>query len=233
MGMHAHAHTTCCGWRRQVSLAWILVHLYEEPELLAAARHELEGCSDLANYSQLQQMEVQDARLSYARGHYRRLSRACARACSQFVNSCIDESVRLHTMLPGNTVLRKTLSDVRLLDVDIPADSLLWLYPNAVHQDEQCARLFAPLRFAHTPPSCRSSHGLYPSSLRAIRRFRGRAELLPDAANRGREDQTHGGGVRAGHLRLGAEAVHRREDGPRDDLRFLGRIAALHGRQRP
>jgi hypothetical protein len=29
--------------------------------------------------------------------------------------------VRLHTMLPGNTVLRKTLSDVRLLDVDIPA----------------------------------------------------------------------------------------------------------------
>jgi hypothetical protein len=47
--------------------------------------------------------------------------RARARACSQFVNSCIDESVRLHTMLPGNTVLRKTLSDVRLLDVDIPA----------------------------------------------------------------------------------------------------------------
>lgn len=79
MGMHAHAHTTCCGWRRQVSLAWILVHLYEEPELLAAARHELEGCSDLANYSQLQQMEVQDARLSYARGHYRRLE-PCVRA---------------------------------------------------------------------------------------------------------------------------------------------------------
>lgn len=107
----------------QVSLAWILVHLYEQPELLAAARHELEGCSDLANYSQLQRME--------------------------FVNSCIDESVRLHTMLPGNTVLRKTLSDVRLLDVDIPADSLLWLYPNAVHQDEQYfedAPSFCPMR---------------------------------------------------------------------------------------
>ena len=67
----------------------------------------------------------------------------CAR--SQFVNSCIDESVRLHTMLPGNTVLRKTLSDIRLLDVDIPADSLIWLYPNAVHQDEECARAVAPL----------------------------------------------------------------------------------------
>lgn len=56
----------------------------------------------------------------------------------QFLNLCIDESVRLHTMLPGNTVLRKTVADVSLLDVQIPAGSMIWLYPNAVHQDEQC-----------------------------------------------------------------------------------------------
>jgi len=107
----------------QVSLAWILVHLYSQPELLAEARRELEGCTEMADYSQLQDME--------------------------FVNSCIDESVRLHTMLPGNTVLRKTLADVRLLDVDVPAGSLLWLYPNAVHQDEHYfaePQSFCPMR---------------------------------------------------------------------------------------
>ena len=42
----------------QVSLAWILVHLYSQPELLAMARRELEGCSDLTDYSQLQKMEA-------------------------------------------------------------------------------------------------------------------------------------------------------------------------------
>ena len=71
-----------------------------------------------------------------------------------FINSCIDESVRLHTMLPGNTVLRKTLADVRLLDVDIPAGALLWLYPNAVHQDEQYfseAQSFCPMRLLKEP----------------------------------------------------------------------------------
>merc|ERR1712021_8395 len=71
----------------QVSLAWILVHLYEQPELLAAAREELEACTDLADYSQLQKMEF--------------------------------------------------------------VDSLLWLYPNAVHQDEQYfedAPSFCPMR---------------------------------------------------------------------------------------
>jgi hypothetical protein len=35
--------------------------VYEQPELLEAARHDLAGCSDLADYSQLQQMEVQHA----------------------------------------------------------------------------------------------------------------------------------------------------------------------------
>jgi len=112
----------------QVSLAWILVHLYSQPELLAMARRELEGCSDLTDYSQLQKME--------------------------FVNSCIDESVRLHTMLPGNTVLRKTVADVSLLDVQIPAGSLIWLYPNAVHQDEQYfteAKSFCPMRLLKGP----------------------------------------------------------------------------------
>ena len=96
----------------------------------------------------------------------------CAR--SQFVNSCIDESVRLHTMLPGNTVLRKTLSDIRLLDVDIPADSLIWLYPNAVHQDEECARAVAPLPpCPHAPLNRRRAAVLPPPSLplRAARRL--------------------------------------------------------------
>ena len=31
----------------QVSLSWILAHLYEDPELLATARDELSGCDDL------------------------------------------------------------------------------------------------------------------------------------------------------------------------------------------
>jgi len=107
----------------QVSLAWILVHLYSQPELLEEARRELQGCADLSDYQQLAQMG--------------------------FANSCIDESVRLHTMLPGNMVLRKTLADVHLLGVHVPADSLIWLYPNAVHQDESLfpqAASFCPMR---------------------------------------------------------------------------------------
>lgn len=107
----------------QVSLAWILVHLYSQPALLAEARRELADCSDLTDYKQLEKME--------------------------FINSCIDESVRLHTMLPGNTVLRKTLADIPLLGTTVPAGSLVWLYPNAVHQDESVfpnAQAFCPMR---------------------------------------------------------------------------------------
>ena len=81
-------------------------------------------------------------------------STACHRyACLQrlpFLNSCIDESVRLHTMLPGNTVLRKAARDVAFEGVSIPRGSYLWLYPNAVHQDpcyfEEPAK-FCPMRF--------------------------------------------------------------------------------------
>lgn len=124
----------------QVSLAWILVHLYSQPELLAMARRELEGCSDLTDYSQLQKMEARArARAAPCAPRATLLTRLALTSPRQFVNSCIDESVRLHTMLPGNTVLRKTVADVSLLDVQIPAGSLIWLYPNAVHQDEQCA----------------------------------------------------------------------------------------------
>lgn len=129
----------------QVSLAWILVHLYSQPELLAMARRELEGCSDLTDYSQLQEMEARERARGARMLPHAGLSRTpldadrTDLAPPQFVNSCIDESVRLHTMLPGNTVLRKTVTDVSLLDVQIPAGSLIWLYPNAVHQDEHCA----------------------------------------------------------------------------------------------
>jgi len=35
--------------------------VYEQPELLEAARQDLAGCPDLADYSQLQRMEVQHA----------------------------------------------------------------------------------------------------------------------------------------------------------------------------
>mmetsp|Transcript_25172 Transcript_25172/g.43020 ORF Transcript_25172/g.43020 Transcript_25172/m.43020 type:complete len:518 (-) Transcript_25172:290-1843(-) len=107
----------------QVSLAWILVHLYSEPALLERARAELATCSSLSQYSQL-------SRLS-------------------FLNACIDESVRLHTMLPGNTVLRKALADVQFRGGRIPEGSLIWLYPNAVHQDEAYftdASSFCPMR---------------------------------------------------------------------------------------
>ena len=73
-----------------MSLAWILVHLYSEPELLSLARDEIRACSALDSYAGLSEMA--------------------------FVNSCIDESVRLHTMLPGNTVLRKARRDVTIGD---------------------------------------------------------------------------------------------------------------------
>lgn len=107
----------------QVSLGWILVHLYSEPALLARARTEVAACPEAASYSQIERMT--------------------------FLNACIDESVRLHTMLPGNTVLRKSKVDLTFENTHIPEGSILWLYPNAVHQDEQYfaqPRSFCPMR---------------------------------------------------------------------------------------
>jgi len=107
----------------QVSLAWILAHLYAEPELLETARAELRSCPDLAQYSNLSELA--------------------------FINSCIDESVRLHTMLPGNTVVRRATETLAFEGVQIPEGSLLWLYPNAVHRDERYfpqATSFCPYR---------------------------------------------------------------------------------------
>lgn len=95
----------------QVSLAWILVHLYSDPELLARARAEIAACPDLGNYAKLLDLE--------------------------FLNSCIDESVRMHTMLPGNVVLRKTLRDLQLGEATVKEGSILWLYPNAIHRDDK------------------------------------------------------------------------------------------------
>jgi len=115
----------------QVSLAWILVHLYSQPELLDTARAELRQSASLTDYASLVQLP--------------------------FVNSCIDEAVRMHTMLPGNTVVRRVKSDVTFTDdacgkVRIPAGSMVWLYPNAVHLDEAFfpePRSFCPMRMLH------------------------------------------------------------------------------------
>jgi len=103
----------------QVSLAWILVHLYSQPELLARARAEIAGCEDLADYACLMELP--------------------------FLNACIDEAVRMHTMLPGNTVLRRAKTEVQLGDATVPKGSVLWLYPNAVHKDE--AYFEKPMQF--------------------------------------------------------------------------------------
>ena len=107
----------------QVSLAWILVHLYSDPDLLRRAREEIASCTDLTDYSKLAELP--------------------------FLNSCIDEAVRLHTMLPGNTVLRKTKDELTLGDETIAKGSVLWLYPNAVHLDEEYfpqPQKFCPMR---------------------------------------------------------------------------------------
>ena len=110
----------------QVSLAWILVHLYSDPPLLQRARDELASCADLRRYAELEALP--------------------------FLNSCIDEAVRLHTMLPGNTVLRKTKRAVQLGSHTVPAGAVLWLYPNAVHLDEEVfpqPKAFCPMRLLH------------------------------------------------------------------------------------
>jgi len=107
----------------QVSLAWILVHLYSEPQLLQRAREELAATPAAENYAQIERLS--------------------------FLNACIDESVRLHTMLPGNTVLRKSKVDLTFEATHIPEGSILWLYPNAVHQDDayfEKAASFCPMR---------------------------------------------------------------------------------------
>mmetsp|Transcript_115830 Transcript_115830/g.201091 ORF Transcript_115830/g.201091 Transcript_115830/m.201091 type:complete len:581 (-) Transcript_115830:50-1792(-) len=107
----------------QVSLAWILVHLYAEPELLARARKEIAECPDLNDFTALSELE--------------------------FLNSCIDEAVRMHTTLPGNTVLRKTKHDLQLGEATVKEGSIIWLYPNAVHGDERYfpqAGKFCPMR---------------------------------------------------------------------------------------
>ena len=99
------------------------MHLYAEPTLLAKARDEIASCDDLTDYSKLAELP--------------------------FLNSCIDEAVRLHTMLPGNTVLRKTKRDVQLGSHTVPAGAVLWLYPNAVHLDDGVfpePKAFCPMR---------------------------------------------------------------------------------------
>ena len=113
----------------QVSLAWILAHLYSDPSLLQRARDEISS-SDAAS----------------AEGGLRRYSDLEE---LPFLNSCIDEAVRLHTMLPGNTVLRKTKRTVQLGSHTVPAGAVLWLYPNAVHLDEDVydePKAFCPMR---------------------------------------------------------------------------------------
>ena len=107
----------------QVSLAWILVHLYGDDELLRRARDEIATITDLEDYAELERLP--------------------------FLNSCIDEAVRLHTMLPGNTVLRKTKREIQLGSHTVDAGSVLWLYPNAVHLDEEYfpePKAFCPMR---------------------------------------------------------------------------------------
>jgi len=107
----------------QVSLAWILVHLYGDAALLDRAREEIRACPKLDEYQELSHLK--------------------------FLNSCIDESVRMHTMLPGNTVLRKTKRDIRLGDSTVKEGSVLWLYPNAVHLDDTYfpePKKFCPMR---------------------------------------------------------------------------------------
>jgi len=107
----------------QVSLAWVLVHLYDDPALLQRARDEIAACPDLSDYAALERLP--------------------------FLNSCIDEAVRMHTMLPGNTVLRKTKRDVQLGSHTVAAGSVMWLYPNAVHLDEAFfpePKAFCPMR---------------------------------------------------------------------------------------
>ena len=52
-------------------------------------------------------------------------------------------------MLPGNTVLRKARRDVTIGEATVKAGSVLWLYPNAVHQDEAYfpePKAFCPMR---------------------------------------------------------------------------------------
>jgi len=110
----------------QVSLAWILVHLYSDPALLQQARDEIASCADLRKYAEVEQMP--------------------------FLNSCIDEAVRLHTMLPGNTVLRKAKRAVQLGSHTAPPGAVLWLYPNAVHLDKSFhpePKAFCPMRLLH------------------------------------------------------------------------------------
>ena len=55
-------------------------------------------------------------------------------------------------MLPGNTVLRKTKRDMQLGSHTVPAGAVLWLYPNAVHLDDDVfpePKAFCPMRLLH------------------------------------------------------------------------------------
>ena len=92
-------------------------------DMIAGVRSDLEEQRRIADYAELEKLP--------------------------FLNSCIDEAVRLHTMLPGNTVLRKTKREVQLGSHTVATGSVLWLYPNAVHLDEGYfpePKAFCPMR---------------------------------------------------------------------------------------
>jgi cytochrome P450 len=107
----------------QVSLSWLLVHLYADPELLQRAREEIASCAGLDDYAKLQKLD--------------------------FLNSCIDESVRLHATVPGKLIAREAERDVEIGGTTIKRGSRIWLYPHSVHQDEEYypqAQKFCPYR---------------------------------------------------------------------------------------
>jgi cytochrome P450 len=107
----------------QVSLAWILNHLYSDPELLSRAREEIASCSRVDDYATLERLD--------------------------FLNACIDESVRLHATVPGKLVAREAECDLEMGGATIKKGSRIWLYPASVHNDEkyyQDAQKFCPYR---------------------------------------------------------------------------------------
>jgi len=119
------------------TIRWMLGHVFAEPEMLAEVRQEVWAkLAEKGEGASLRDLELEDL-LSL-----------------QLCNACITEAVRLHSDIPSKLTLRRTETDLQFRDYKIPKDTVVFLYADAVHKDEEHfpkAGNFCPYRY--TDPS--------------------------------------------------------------------------------
>eukprot|EP00929_Paragymnodinium_shiwhaense_P106886 TRINITY_DN7270_c0_g1_i1.p1 TRINITY_DN7270_c0_g1~~TRINITY_DN7270_c0_g1_i1.p1 ORF type:complete len:618 (-),score=165.22 TRINITY_DN7270_c0_g1_i1:314-2167(-) len=115
------------------TIRWMLGHVFAEPELLEAVRQEVWAkLAEKGEGATLRDLELEDL------------------LTLPLCNACITEAVRLHSDIPSKLTLRRAETDLQFRDYKIPKDTVVFLYADAVHKDEEHfpkAGSFCPYRY--------------------------------------------------------------------------------------